>query len=155
TSRQPVSSPTSSPRVRYSSTELIIIFVRLSDPRSWPTRPAEWNVEPLVSSARSTRTTSRQPSFVSQYRIEQPPTPPPTPPTRARVFTDTFLLGGDVRGGEPTVDEERRAGHVRRLVARQEQSAVHDLARLAQTACRPVDAAPFERGRVVTEDVEQ
>ena len=37
-----------------------------SEPRSWPTRPAEWNVEPLVRSARSTSTTSSQPSFVSQ-----------------------------------------------------------------------------------------
>ena len=35
-----------------------------SDPRSWPTSPAEWNVEPLVRSARSTRTTSSQPSCV-------------------------------------------------------------------------------------------
>ena len=44
----------------------IIIFVRLSEPRSWPTSPAEWNVEPLVRSARSTSTTSSQPSRVSQ-----------------------------------------------------------------------------------------
>ena len=29
--------------------------------RSWPTSPAEWKVEPEVSSARSSRTTSRQP----------------------------------------------------------------------------------------------
>ena len=34
--------------------------------RSWPTRPAEWNVEPLVRSERSQRTTSSQPSFVNQ-----------------------------------------------------------------------------------------
>ena len=33
----------------------IIIRVRLSVLRSCPTRPAEWNVEPLVSSARSTQ----------------------------------------------------------------------------------------------------
>ena len=66
TSCQPVSSPTSSSSVRYSSTEFIIIFVRLSEPRSWPTSPAEWKVEPLVRSARSQRTTSSQPSRVSQ-----------------------------------------------------------------------------------------
>ena len=30
--------------------------------RSWPTSPAEWNVEPLVSSLRSSSTTSRSPS---------------------------------------------------------------------------------------------
>ena len=38
----------------------------LSEPRSWPTRPAEWKVEPLVRSARSTRRTSSQPSRASQ-----------------------------------------------------------------------------------------
>ncbi len=66
TSLQPVSSSTSSPSSRYSSTEFIIILVRESEPRSWPTRPAEWNVDPLVSWARSTSTTSVQPSRVSQ-----------------------------------------------------------------------------------------
>ena len=55
-----------------------------SEPRSWPTSPAEWNVEPLVRSARSTSTTSSQPSRASQYRIEQPPTPPPMTTARAR-----------------------------------------------------------------------
>ena len=50
------------PSFRYSSTEYIIIFVSETELRSWPTRPAEWNVEPLVSCARSSRTTSRQPS---------------------------------------------------------------------------------------------
>ena len=84
TSRQPVSSSTSSRRSRYSSTEFIIIRVRLSDQRNCPTRPAEWNVDPLVSWARSTSTTSFQPRRDSQYKIEQPPTPPPTTTTRAR-----------------------------------------------------------------------
>ena len=46
------------------ATILIIIFVSVTDPRSWPTSPAEWKVEPEVSSARSTRTTSLQPSSV-------------------------------------------------------------------------------------------
>ena len=41
TSCQPVSSPTSWPSDRYRSTEFIIIRVRLSEPRSWPTSPAE------------------------------------------------------------------------------------------------------------------
>ena len=41
TSCQPVSSPTSAPRFRYRSTEFIIIRVRLSELRSWPTSPAE------------------------------------------------------------------------------------------------------------------
>ncbi len=66
TSRQPVSRSTSAPSVRYSSTELIIIVVSESEPRSWPTSPAEWKVEPEVRSARSTRTASVQPSLVSQ-----------------------------------------------------------------------------------------
>src|SRR5271165_4374809 len=58
--------------------------VRLSEDRSWPTRPAEWNVEPLVSWSRSTSTASLQPSRASQYKMEQPPTPPPTTTTCAR-----------------------------------------------------------------------
>ena len=37
-----------------------------SEPRSWPTSPAEWKVEPLVRSARSQSTTSSQPSRASQ-----------------------------------------------------------------------------------------
>ncbi len=38
---------------RYSSTEYMFIRVSVGSARSWPTSPAEWNVEPLVSSARS------------------------------------------------------------------------------------------------------
>src|SRR5277367_1247958 len=45
--------------------------------RSWPTSPAEWKVEPLVSSSRSSSTTSRSPSAARWYAIEAPPTPPP------------------------------------------------------------------------------
>ena len=42
-----------------ASTECTFIRVSAGSARSWPTRPAEWNVEPLVSSARSTSSTSR------------------------------------------------------------------------------------------------
>jgi len=66
TSRHPVSSPTSLPSDRYRSTEFIIIWVKLSEPRSWPTSPAEWNVDPLVTRDRSTRTVSVQPRRASQ-----------------------------------------------------------------------------------------
>ena len=55
------STPVSSRRRRYSAAPYIIIVVRVTEPRSWPTSPAEWNVEPDVSSARSTRTMSVQP----------------------------------------------------------------------------------------------
>ena len=55
------STPVSSRRRRYSAVPYIIIVVRVTEPRSWPTSPAEWNVEPDVSSARSTRITSVQP----------------------------------------------------------------------------------------------
>ncbi len=40
--------------------------VRLSEPRSWPTRPAEWKVDPLVTRDRSTSMVSVQPRRVSQ-----------------------------------------------------------------------------------------
>src|SRR5271166_2416322 len=52
--------------------------------RSWPTSPAEWKVEPLVSSLRSSSTTSRSPSLARWWAIEAPPTPPPMMTTRAR-----------------------------------------------------------------------
>ena len=48
---------------RYSSTEYMFIRVSVGSERSWPTRPAEWKVDPLVSSLRSSSTTSRSPSF--------------------------------------------------------------------------------------------
>ena len=52
--------------------------------RSCPTSPAEWKVEPLVSSLRSSSTTSRSPSCARWWAIEAPPTPPPMMTTRAR-----------------------------------------------------------------------
>src|SRR3954447_12665952 len=66
------------------STECIIIVVSDTLERSWPTNPALWNVEPLVSSARSTSTTSRSPSWARCHAIEAPPTPPPMMTIRAR-----------------------------------------------------------------------
>src|SRR3954447_16317494 len=54
-----------------------------TDDRSWPTSPVEWNVEPLVSCARSSRTTSRQPSCARWYAIDVPATPPPMITQRA------------------------------------------------------------------------
>ena len=54
--------PVSAASRRYSSVLYIIILVSVTELRSCPTRPAEWNVEPEVSSARSTSTTSVQPS---------------------------------------------------------------------------------------------
>ena len=56
------STPVSAASRRYSSTPYIIIRVRVTELRSWPTSPALWKVDPDVSSARSTRTTSVQPS---------------------------------------------------------------------------------------------
>ena len=53
------STPVSSSSRRYRSAPYIIILVSVTEPRSWPTSPALWNVEPLVSSARSTSTMSR------------------------------------------------------------------------------------------------
>src|SRR4051812_4137994 len=63
--------------------------------RSCPTSPAEWNVEPLVSSARSSSTTSRSPAAARCAAIDTPPTPPPTMTTRARP--------GSSRGRKPAL----------------------------------------------------
>ena len=75
--------PHASPSFRYSSTEYIIIRVRFTDERSWPTSPAEWKVDPEVSWFRSRTTTSSQPSSARWYAIDVPPTPPPTITHRA------------------------------------------------------------------------
>ena len=64
TSRQPVSMPVSFFRVRYRSVLYFIMRVRLKSERSWPTNPAECQVEPQVSSPRSSTTTSFQPILV-------------------------------------------------------------------------------------------
>src|SRR6056297_765818 len=47
---------------------------------------AACHVDPLVSSSRSSRTTSVQPSFARWYKIEQPMTPPPMTTAWAWVF---------------------------------------------------------------------
>src|SRR4029079_6614107 len=77
------STPVSSRRRRYSAAPYIIIVVRVTELRSWPTRPAEGNVEPEVSSARSTRTMSVQPRSARWYATDVPPTPPPMITARA------------------------------------------------------------------------
>src|SRR5579871_2843310 len=69
------------------------------------------------------------------------PTAGPTRPTGR--LGEAPSQGCDVRGREPAVDEERRAVHVRRLVAGQEERAVDDLARLGKTSGGPVDPPPF------------
>ena len=70
---------------RYSSTEYMFIRVSVGSARSCPTSPAEWNVEPLVRSARSTSTTSVRPSSARWYATLAPPTPPPMTTTDADV----------------------------------------------------------------------
>ena len=57
------STPVSWSSCRYSAALSIIIRVSVVVLRSCPTSPAEWKVDPLVSSARSSSTTSRQPSW--------------------------------------------------------------------------------------------
>src|SRR4029079_9249766 len=77
------STPVSAASRPYSSAPYIIIFVSVTEPRSWPTSPAEWNVEPEVRSARSTRTMSVQPRTARWYATDVPPTPPPMITARA------------------------------------------------------------------------
>ncbi len=60
---QPGSLPVSRRSAAYSSTEYIIIRVSDTDERSWPTNPAECQVEPYVRSNCSTSTTSCTPSL--------------------------------------------------------------------------------------------
>src|SRR3954465_3593783 len=62
-------------------------FVSESDARSWPTSPAECQVEPCVSWYCSSSTESVQPSFARWFRTEHPPTPPPITTAPARPPT--------------------------------------------------------------------
>src|SRR5271156_2770797 len=80
--------------------------------RNWPTSPAEWKVEPLVSSLRSSSTTSRSPSLARWCAIEAPPTPPPTMTTRARSGSSRG------RGGKPFLQPRVRGGGVEALEVR-------------------------------------
>ena len=77
-------SPPASSSRRYSAADQPFIRVRAGSARSCPTSPAEWNVDPLVSSARSRSSTSRSPRSVRWCATLAPPTPPPTITIRAR-----------------------------------------------------------------------
>src|SRR2546430_902116 len=69
--------------------------------------PAACQVEPQVSSPRSSSSTSFQPALVRWYRTLAPTTPPPITTTRASLFTDsprlTSLVGHRQQGAcDPT-----------------------------------------------------
>src|SRR5213594_3987877 len=102
----------------------MLMRVRAIVERSCPTRPAEWKVDPPVSSPRSSTSTSRQPATARWYAMLQPATPPPMMTTRAGS------MGGDSLPGGEAVDDQLRARHERGLVAGQEQGDVGDLPRL-------------------------
>src|SRR5271167_4324113 len=91
--------------------------------RNWPTRPAEWKVEPLVSSLRSSSTTSRSPSLARWWAIEAPPTPPPMMTTRARSGSSrglaiVLLPCARAGGGEPFLQLRLLDGAVQALEVR-------------------------------------
>ena len=88
--------------------------------------PAEWNVEPDVSSARSTRTTSVQPRSARWYAIDVPPTPPPMITARA------WSAIRPPRSDYLATDKAQRSVRVRRLAGAQWQDALPASA----TSCR-------------------
>src|SRR5689334_21783180 len=73
----------------------MFIRVRVGSARSCPTRPAEWNVDPLVSSDLSSTTTSRSPSSARWYATLAPPTPAPMTTTRADDGRPVFTRSDD------------------------------------------------------------
>src|ERR1700678_553592 len=77
-------------------------FATLGSPLMVCMPPAACQVEPEVSSSRSTRTMSVQPSFAKGYRTEQPTTPPPTTTTRAEFLMMSGLLAAAL--GPPPLD---------------------------------------------------
>src|SRR6201993_4293280 len=76
---------------RYSPTVYCCSFATLGSPLSVCMPPAACQVEPAVSSLRSTSTTSVQPSSVRWYRTEAPITPPPMTTTCAEAFIQASL----------------------------------------------------------------
>src|SRR3989337_719970 len=108
TGRQSGSWPVSSPSRAYRSALNIMIRVRLSEPRSCPTSPAACHVEPLVRSALSRRTTSRQPSspppMITACASDFIPVPPEGVP-RAAPCTAGEHRGYQGTGG-PATDGE-------------------------------------------------
>src|SRR3954453_12398420 len=107
--------------------------VRVGSARSCPTRPAEWNVDPLVSSPRSTTTTSVSPNSLRWYATLVPPTPPPMTTTRAAVGSGFACLTG------PIMQPHRRAEKVRGLDL-DETRSYHPLER--DQPASSLDAAP-------------
>src|ERR1700692_2076548 len=63
----------------------------VGDGLNWVTRPAAWQVDPLVSSSFSTSNVSRQPAFARWYATLAPVIPPPTTTARARSTPRTLV----------------------------------------------------------------
>src|SRR5262245_11038532 len=62
-----------------------------------------------------------------------------------------WLLRGDVRAGQPAVDEEGRGGDVGALVGGEEERALSDLARLREAAHRQMHHAAGGLLRILRE----
>src|SRR6186997_1849975 len=88
--------------------------------------PAACQVEPAVSSRRSSSTTSFQPALVRWYRTLAPTRPPPMPTAWNSFFIDPLsVVGRDAALGDTPGDEriellEDGRVHRRRLVGRQQ-----------------------------------
>src|ERR1700692_3267170 len=70
----------------------------VGDGLNWVTRPAAWQVDPLVSSSFSTSNVSRQPAFARWYATLAPVMPPPTTTACARSTPRTLVGGGRLLG---------------------------------------------------------
>src|ERR1700679_914320 len=86
----------------YRSMVYCCSFATLGSPLMVCMPPAACQVEPEVSSSRSTRTMSVQPSFAKGDRTEQTTPPPPTTTPRAEFRMMSGLLAADL--GPPPLD---------------------------------------------------
>src|SRR5438874_12925042 len=80
--------------------------------------PAACQVEPQVSSPRSSSSTSFQPALVRWYRTLAPTTPPPITTTRASLFTDPPLSHRSHVGHRQQHRHARRHLHAERPLSR-------------------------------------
>src|SRR4029077_375622 len=102
---------TSCASLAYSSVEWRCSLRMLQDVEKFGQLPAACQVEPEVSSSRSSSTTSVQPSLVRWYSTLQPTAPPPMTATRVWLFIYALTAALAARSSAQVLPYAPRALH--------------------------------------------